>query len=131
MHILAAALPVVLPALCRGRRRLLSRLCTHVGARRTGDWGRERVGCSTCVPATPQGPWTPWASLLVTLPLPLALTLLSQVSAELLRYLVDLASQHLSGHTPQQVVITVPAYFDTQQRQATLEAAKLAGISQV
>jgi molecular chaperone DnaK len=54
-----------------------------------------------------------------------------QVSADLLRYLVDLASQHLSGNTPQQVVITVPAYFNAQQRAATLEAAKLAGIPQV
>lgn len=54
-----------------------------------------------------------------------------QVSAELLRHLVGLASQHLSGHTPQQVVITVPAYFNSQQREATLEAAQLAGIPQV
>lgn len=54
----------------------------------------------------------------------------SQVSAELLRHLLGLASSHLSGHTPQQVVITVPAYFNTQQRAATLEAAKLAGIHQ-
>jgi molecular chaperone DnaK len=53
------------------------------------------------------------------------------VSAELLRHLLDLASQHLSGSTPQQVVITVPAYFNAQQRAATLEAARLAGIAQV
>lgn len=54
-----------------------------------------------------------------------------QVSAEVLRHLLQLASQHLSGDIPDQVVITVPAYFDGQQRAATLEAARLAGIKKV
>lgn len=54
-----------------------------------------------------------------------------QVSAEVLRHLLQLASQHLSGDIPDQVVITVPAYFDKQQRAATLEAAQLAGIKKV
>eukprot|EP00775_Hariotina_reticulata_P013170 gene13170-13300_t len=54
-----------------------------------------------------------------------------QVSAEVLRHLLHLASQKLSGEVPQQVVITVPAYFNKQQRAATLKAAQLAGIKRV
>lgn len=55
----------------------------------------------------------------------------TQVSAELLRHLLQLASQHLGGQTPQQVVVTVPAYFNAAQRTATVKAARLAGIAQV
>jgi molecular chaperone DnaK (HSP70) len=48
-----------------------------------------------------------------------------------LRHLLQLAAQALDGSPPQQVVITVPAYFDAQQRAATLQAGQLAGIQQV
>lgn len=49
----------------------------------------------------------------------------------MLRHLLQLAAQALGGSPPQQVVITVPAYFGPQQRAATLQAAQLAGIQQV
>ncbi|WIA18474.1 hypothetical protein OEZ85_009930 [Tetradesmus obliquus] len=54
-----------------------------------------------------------------------------EVSADVLRHLLQLAAQALGGSPPQQVVITVPAYFGPQQRAATLQAAQLAGIQQV
>jgi molecular chaperone DnaK (HSP70) len=53
------------------------------------------------------------------------------VTAELLRHLLQLASRHLDGAASQQVVITVPAYFSSAQRAATLAAARLAGVAQV
>ncbi|KAF6262361.1 Hsp70 protein-domain-containing protein [Scenedesmus sp. NREL 46B-D3] len=54
-----------------------------------------------------------------------------EVSADVLRHLLQLAAQALDGAPPQQVVITVPTYFDARQRAATLQAAQLAGIQQV
>ncbi len=51
-----------------------------------------------------------------------------EVSAEILRTLVDRASATLDGDLDG-VVITVPAYFDDAQRQATKDAAQLAGIN--
>ena len=54
-----------------------------------------------------------------------------QVSAEILRVLRQRAEDHFGlGVTDQLAgaVITVPAYFDDAQRQATKDAAKLAGI---
>ena len=50
-----------------------------------------------------------------------------QVSAEILRALRDRAEQSLDGELDG-VVITVPAYFDDAQRQATKDAARLAGL---
>jgi molecular chaperone HscA len=50
-----------------------------------------------------------------------------EVSAEILRTLVDRASETLAGDLDG-VVITVPAYFDDAQRQATKDAAQLAGV---
>ena len=50
-----------------------------------------------------------------------------EVSAEILRALVHRASETLAGELDG-VVITVPAYFDDAQRQATRDAAKLAGV---
>ena len=50
-----------------------------------------------------------------------------QVSAEILRALAERAEQSLGGEL-QGAVITVPAYFDDGQRQATKDAAKLAGL---
>ncbi len=50
-----------------------------------------------------------------------------QVSAEILKPLRQLAENTLGGELTG-VVITVPAYFDDAQRQATKDAAKLAGI---
>jgi molecular chaperone HscA len=50
-----------------------------------------------------------------------------EVSAEILRTLVDRASDTLAGDLDG-VVITVPAYFDDAQRQATKDAAQLAGV---
>ena len=51
-----------------------------------------------------------------------------EVSAEILRTLVDRASLTLAGDLDG-VVITVPAYFDDAQRQATKDAAQLAGVN--
>ena len=51
-----------------------------------------------------------------------------EVSAEILATLANTASQTLGGEL-NGVVITVPAYFDDAQRQATKDAAKLAGLN--
>ncbi|MFZ1388603.1 MAG: Fe-S protein assembly chaperone HscA [Thiolinea sp.] len=50
-----------------------------------------------------------------------------EVSAEILRALKERAEASLGGDLSG-VVITVPAYFDDAQRQATRDAAKLAGL---
>jgi molecular chaperone HscA len=50
-----------------------------------------------------------------------------EVSAEILRELRIRAEQSLGGEL-QGVVVTVPAYFDDAQRQATKDAARLAGL---
>src|SRR5215212_3686216 len=49
-----------------------------------------------------------------------------EISAMILRKLKE-ASETYLGHTVRKAVITVPAYFNDAQRQATLEAAKIAG----
>ena len=51
-----------------------------------------------------------------------------EVSAEILRVLKIRAEQTLGGEL-QGVVITVPAYFDEAQRQATKDAGRLAGLN--
>ncbi len=51
-----------------------------------------------------------------------------QISADILRHLKDLATQSL-GEEPIGAVITVPAYFDDAQRQATKQAGELAGLN--
>jgi len=53
-----------------------------------------------------------------------------ELSALILMRVHDIACQHL-GVSPERVVITVPAYFDDAQRQATRDAAKLAGLDVV
>ncbi len=53
-----------------------------------------------------------------------------EVSAHILRALKDRASSAL-GVPIEKAVITVPAYFDDAQRQATRDAARLAGIEAV
>jgi molecular chaperone DnaK len=50
-----------------------------------------------------------------------------EISAQVLRKLVEDASKYL-GQTVTQAVITVPAYFNDSQRQATKDAGKIAGI---
>jgi molecular chaperone DnaK len=50
-----------------------------------------------------------------------------EISAQVLRKLVDDASKYLN-ETVTQAVITVPAYFNDSQRQATKDAGKIAGI---
>jgi len=50
-----------------------------------------------------------------------------EISAEVLRKLVTDASKHL-GEPVKQAVITVPAYFNDSQRQATKDAGKIAGL---
>ena len=50
-----------------------------------------------------------------------------EMSAEVLRKLTDDASKYL-GETVKQAVITVPAYFNDSQRQATKDAGKIAGL---
>src|SRR5256886_3597996 len=49
-----------------------------------------------------------------------------EISALVLRKLKEAAEAYL-GHTVRKAVITVPAYFNDGQRQATIEAAKIAG----
>jgi len=51
-----------------------------------------------------------------------------QVSAQILRVLRDRAEAALGGELAG-AVVTVPAYFDDSQRQATKDAAKLAGLN--
>ena len=50
-----------------------------------------------------------------------------EISAQVLRKLVDDASKYV-GETITQAVITVPAYFNDSQRQATKDAGKIAGL---
>ena len=51
-----------------------------------------------------------------------------EISAQILRKLVDDASKYL-GEKVTDVVITVPAYFNDAQRQATKDAGKIAGLN--
>lgn len=51
----------------------------------------------------------------------------AQISAEVLRYLKEAAESYL-GHKVEKAVITVPAYFNDSQRQATKDAGKIAGL---
>ncbi len=51
-----------------------------------------------------------------------------EVSAEIIAALIERAKDHLAGELDG-VVITVPAYFDDAQRQATKDAARLKGIN--
>ncbi|MBS0206135.1 MAG: molecular chaperone DnaK [Planctomycetes bacterium] len=51
-----------------------------------------------------------------------------EVSAQVLRKLKEAAEAYL-GHTVTRAVITVPAYFNDAQRQATKDAGEIAGLS--
>jgi len=50
-----------------------------------------------------------------------------EISAQVLRKLINDATEYL-GQEIQQAVITVPAYFNDSQRQATMDAGKIAGL---
>jgi molecular chaperone DnaK len=50
-----------------------------------------------------------------------------EISAQVLRKLAEDATKYL-GETVQQAVITVPAYFNDSQRQATKDAGRIAGL---
>lgn len=53
----------------------------------------------------------------------------SEIASEVLKYLRNCAEDYLGGEgSIQKAVITVPAYFNDGQRQATKEAGKLAGL---
>lgn len=52
-----------------------------------------------------------------------------EVSAMILRKLKEAAENYL-GHKVRKAVITVPAYFNDAQRQATIDAAKIAGFDE-
>jgi len=51
-----------------------------------------------------------------------------ELSAFILRKVHEVASSALGGPAPTKCVITVPAYFDDAQRQATRDAARIAGL---
>jgi len=51
----------------------------------------------------------------------------AQISAQVLKKMKETAERHL-GETVSQAVITVPAYFNDSQRQATKDAGKIAGL---
>lgn len=51
----------------------------------------------------------------------------SQISAQVLKKIKEFAERHL-GETVDKAVITVPAYFNDSQRQATKDAGKIAGL---
>lgn len=53
-----------------------------------------------------------------------------EVSADILKELKQLAEKDL-GHAVSRAVVTVPAYFDDAQRQATRDAGRLAGLDVV
>jgi Fe-S protein assembly chaperone HscA len=55
----------------------------------------------------------------------------AQISAEILRELKRRAEAALNGEKVERVVITVPAYFNDGQRQATRDAGRLAGLEVV
>jgi len=55
----------------------------------------------------------------------------SQISSEILRELKRRAEAVLGGEKVERVVITVPAYFNDGQRQATRDAGRLAGLEVV
>src|SRR5437667_4739476 len=50
-----------------------------------------------------------------------------EISAMILRKLKEAAENYL-GHTVRKAIITVPAYFNDAQRQATIDAAQIAGL---
>ncbi|MBJ92945.1 MAG: molecular chaperone DnaK [Rickettsiales bacterium] len=52
---------------------------------------------------------------------------LAEISAHVLRYLKGIAESYL-GESVEQAVITVPAYFNDSQRQATRDAGRIAGL---
>ena len=54
-----------------------------------------------------------------------------QISAEILKALKSRAERALGGERVERVVITVPAYFNDGQRQATKDAGRLAGLEVV
>jgi len=51
-----------------------------------------------------------------------------ELSARILKHVWDVASDALLEPAPLRAVITVPAYFDDAQRQATRDAARIAGL---
>lgn len=51
-----------------------------------------------------------------------------EISAMIIRKLIDVAAKYL-GEKVTDVVITVPAYFNDAQRQATKDAGKIAGLN--
>ena len=55
----------------------------------------------------------------------------AQISAEILKALKRRAEQAMPGEKVERVVITVPAYFNDGQRQATKDAGRLAGLDVV
>ncbi len=54
-----------------------------------------------------------------------------ELSARILRHVWEVAGAALGEPAPIRAVITVPAYFDDAQRQATRDAARLAGLEPV
>lgn len=55
----------------------------------------------------------------------------AEISAEILKEMVRQAEKKYGQGTIKNVTITVPAYFDSAQREATMEAGRLAGLNVV
>lgn len=54
-----------------------------------------------------------------------------EISAEILKKLIKRAEEYYKGEKVTKAVITIPAYFNTQQRLATERAGKLAGLEKI
>jgi len=82
----------------------------------------QRICESTCTPIVPASNHDAWLNVHGRLLSP------QEVSAYVLMHMKQIAEDYLGEHVSK-AVITVPAYFDDAQRQATKDAGRIAGLS--